>query len=72
MHVTVLCWYIFLMLVAYLITITVSPEQDNDAEIDRLVDGGDLTYYDMAEACLTNQRINDQPLLSTNAGLYYI
>ncbi|XP_065910083.1 uncharacterized protein [Dysidea avara] len=41
-------------------------EQDNEAEIDRLVDGGDLSYYDMAEACLTKRRINNQPLLNTN------
>jgi len=50
----------------------VSPEQQKleiDAEIDRLVDGGYISYDEMSEVCLTIQTTKKQ-LLSAHTGLY--
>ena len=50
----------------------VSPEQQKlkiNAELDRLVDGGHISYNEMAEVCLTIQSTKDQ-LLSARTGLY--
>ena len=52
----------------------VSPEEQKlkiNAEIDRLVDDGDISYHHIAEVCLTIQTTKNQ-LLSAGTGLYCV